>query len=133
MDQYNVGTRHDYQNPYASQQTYDDMGPGFDPYSAAYDNELNQPYNDSNPSTQGYSRSQRLPSTRIGQQQPPIGAYIGDANRNNNPIVAVAPLRKEGSGFDRGEFTPITPRCAVTLSLRSGCLFILGEIDQLVP
>jgi len=53
---------------------------------------------------------QRLPSTKIAQQQPSNGAYVTDANRTNIPVVAVAPVRKEGSGFDKGEFTPVTPK-----------------------
>lgn len=123
VDQYNLGTQHNYHGSYAPRQTYDDMGPDYDPYSTAYDSETNQPYHDSNPSTQTYP-PQRLPSTRStrrAQRQPSNGAYVTDANRTNLPVVAVAPVRKEGSGFDQGEFTPTTPKCAVTFSSRRRC------------
>ncbi|EDR14379.1 uncharacterized protein LACBIDRAFT_306155 [Laccaria bicolor S238N-H82] len=109
VDQYNLGTQNNYHGSYAPRQTYDDMGPDYDPYSTAYDSESNQPYHDSNSGTQTYP-PQRLPSTKIAQRQPSNGAYITDANRTNIPVLAVAPVRKEGGGFDKGEFTPTTPK-----------------------
>lgn len=130
VDQYNLGTQHNYHSSYAPRQTYDDIGPDYDPYSTAYDTESNQPYHDSNPGTQAYP-PQRLPSTKIAKQQPSKGDYVTDANGTNIPVVAVAPVRREGSGFDKGEFTPITPKCAVTFYSRD-VMFTLGEIDQFV-
>ncbi|KAJ3505356.1 hypothetical protein NLJ89_g7459 [Agrocybe chaxingu] len=97
----------EYPNVYPSHQTYDSTGA--DPYNPYATNK--QGYRDDREGADiqydyGYGYSENAAGN---YGYPPVqrsGTQKSRVSRKSKPSVSVVPVRKEGSGFEQGEFTP---------------------------
>ncbi|CAA7271537.1 unnamed protein product [Cyclocybe aegerita] len=97
----------EYPNVYPSHHTYDSTGPDpYNPYTTS-----KQGYRDDREAADiqydyGYGYSENA-AENYGY--PPVqrsGTQKSRVSRKSKPSVSVVPVRKEGSGFEQGEFTP---------------------------
>ncbi|KAF8163487.1 hypothetical protein B0H34DRAFT_325584 [Crassisporium funariophilum] len=98
----------EYSNTYPPHQPYENMvDETYTPYGTnprGYNDER-QPEDD-----YSYGENQRGYNNYPPVQRVPTSRSTSGLSKQSRPSVSVEPVRKEGSGFEQGEFTPRTPR-----------------------
>jgi len=118
---HNHNASYDYNDPVRGanmpHQSYGNMGPPFDPYT---ETNLNAHYRSPSggtdlardPSKKVAYAADVLEVDRAGAEVARGGTLRRNASRHRSgtPSLSMTPVRKEFSGFDHGEFTPVTHR-----------------------